>query len=192
MISDPRANCDPRHSALPFGRTTWFVASGRMEIDRASVAPDRFRRFPRLNCGGLRRPERVGACAGNKSAGLRQSRLRRRHSRILPTDAPVVKSKARDWTDSCAEEAVIPRRRRERVRSDPTAIVWDRCSGLTGSQRRSSTRAGWIQHGYRRLASEFGLGQYEAVFHENEIDVEVLPELTESDLIQLRLPLGHR
>jgi class 3 adenylate cyclase len=43
---------------------------------------------------------------------------------------------------------------------------------------------GWLR--------SLGLGQYEAVFHENEIDVEVLPELTESDLIQLRLPLGHR
>jgi SAM domain (Sterile alpha motif) len=37
-----------------------------------------------------------------------------------------------------------------------------------------------------------GLGQYEALFRESEIDAEVLPELTESDLSQLGVPLGHR
>jgi hypothetical protein len=37
-----------------------------------------------------------------------------------------------------------------------------------------------------------GLGQYEGLFRENEIDVEVLPELSESDLAQLDVPLGHR
>ena len=37
-----------------------------------------------------------------------------------------------------------------------------------------------------------GLGQYEAVFRESEIDVEVLPELTEADLEKLGAPLGHR
>jgi hypothetical protein len=34
--------------------------------------------------------------------------------------------------------------------------------------------------------------QYEAMFRESEIDAEVLPELTESDLSQLGMPLGHR
>src|ERR1700688_2897090 len=37
-----------------------------------------------------------------------------------------------------------------------------------------------------------GLGQYLATFRENEIDAEVLPELAESDLSQLGVPLGHR
>src|ERR1700760_1234870 len=37
-----------------------------------------------------------------------------------------------------------------------------------------------------------GLDQYEAMFRESEIDAEVLPELTESDLSQLGVPLGHR
>ena len=37
-----------------------------------------------------------------------------------------------------------------------------------------------------------GLGQYEAVFRESEIDVEVLPELTDADLEMLGAPLGHR
>src|SRR6202166_1083072 len=37
-----------------------------------------------------------------------------------------------------------------------------------------------------------GLGQYEATFRESEVDAEVLPELTESDLSQLGVPLGHR
>jgi hypothetical protein len=30
------------------------------------------------------------------------------------------------------------------------------------------------------------------MFRESEIDAEVLPELTESDLSQLGMPLGHR
>ena len=37
-----------------------------------------------------------------------------------------------------------------------------------------------------------GLGQYEAAFRESEINSEVLPDLTESDLSQLGVPLGHR
>ena len=36
-----------------------------------------------------------------------------------------------------------------------------------------------------------GLGQYEAVFRESEIDPEVLPELTDADLEKLGVPLGH-
>jgi SAM domain (Sterile alpha motif) len=57
----------------------------------------------------------------------------------------------------------------------------------------SSPRAGWdatmdIGGWLRGL----GLGQYEATFRESEIDAEVLPELTESDLSQLGVPLGHR
>jgi len=37
-----------------------------------------------------------------------------------------------------------------------------------------------------------GLERYEAVFRDNEIDVDVLPELTEPDLEKLGVPLGHR
>jgi hypothetical protein len=36
------------------------------------------------------------------------------------------------------------------------------------------------------------LGQYEATFRENEIDPDVLPDLTELDLEKLGIPLGHR
>src|SRR5271156_2755140 len=43
---------------------------------------------------------------------------------------------------------------------------------------------GWLR--------SLGLDQYEATFRESEIDAEVLPELTESDLSQLGVPLGHR
>jgi hypothetical protein len=38
----------------------------------------------------------------------------------------------------------------------------------------------------------FGFGQYEAAFHENEIDVEVLPDLTDADLEKIGVPLSHR
>jgi class 3 adenylate cyclase len=37
-----------------------------------------------------------------------------------------------------------------------------------------------------------GLEKYEALFRENEIDADVLPELTEQDLEKLGVPLGHR
>jgi class 3 adenylate cyclase len=37
-----------------------------------------------------------------------------------------------------------------------------------------------------------GLGQYEAVFRESEIDSEILLELTDADLEKLGVPLGHR
>jgi SAM domain (Sterile alpha motif) len=37
-----------------------------------------------------------------------------------------------------------------------------------------------------------GLGQYEDTFRQNEIDVEILPALTESHLEKLGVPLGHR
>ena len=37
-----------------------------------------------------------------------------------------------------------------------------------------------------------GLGQYEATFRENGIDVEVLPDLTDADLEKLGVLLGHR
>ena len=39
---------------------------------------------------------------------------------------------------------------------------------------------------------ELGLGRYEAAFRENEIDAEVLPELSEADFEKLGIPLGHR
>jgi hypothetical protein len=37
-----------------------------------------------------------------------------------------------------------------------------------------------------------GLERYEEAFHANEIDWEILPELNESDLEKLGLPLGPR
>ena len=37
-----------------------------------------------------------------------------------------------------------------------------------------------------------GLGQYEAMFRASEIDADILPELTDSDLEKLGVPLGHR
>jgi class 3 adenylate cyclase/tetratricopeptide (TPR) repeat protein len=37
-----------------------------------------------------------------------------------------------------------------------------------------------------------GLSQYVALFAENEVDFEVLPDLTEQDLKDLQIPLGHR
>jgi hypothetical protein len=39
---------------------------------------------------------------------------------------------------------------------------------------------------------DLGLGQYEASFRQNEIDIDILPELTEPHLEKLGVPLGHR
>src|SRR5881227_2395405 len=39
---------------------------------------------------------------------------------------------------------------------------------------------------------ELGLGQYGAVFVQADIDLAVLPDLTEADLAQLGVTLGHR
>ena len=39
---------------------------------------------------------------------------------------------------------------------------------------------------------DLGLCQYEAAFRQNEIDIDVLPELTEPHLEKLGVPLGHR
>src|SRR5579884_4276323 len=37
-----------------------------------------------------------------------------------------------------------------------------------------------------------GLGQYAQRFAENEVDLSVLPHLTDQDLRELDVPLGHR
>ena len=42
------------------------------------------------------------------------------------------------------------------------------------------------------MAERFGLGQYEALFREHEIDADVLRELVEADLEKIGVPLGHR
>src|SRR5882724_7125017 len=39
---------------------------------------------------------------------------------------------------------------------------------------------------------ELGLGQYRALFAEQAIDSDVLPDLTQEDLVHLDVPLGHR
>ena len=44
--------------------------------------------------------------------------------------------------------------------------------------------AAWLQR--------LGLGQYEQTFRDNAIDAEVLPDLTDADLQQLGVLLGHR
>jgi class 3 adenylate cyclase/predicted ATPase len=44
--------------------------------------------------------------------------------------------------------------------------------------------AAWLEH--------LGLGQYTAIFVENAIDLDVLPDLTDADFERLGVPLGHR
>src|SRR6516162_3048912 len=57
---------------------------------------------------------------------------------------------------------------------------------MIGSDPRSANMdvGGWL--------GTLGLGQYEALFRANEIDADILPELTDADLEKLGVPLGHR
>src|SRR5215472_11467935 len=43
---------------------------------------------------------------------------------------------------------------------------------------------GWVR--------SLGLGQYEAAFRENAIDLSILPDLTDQDLEKIGVLLGHR
>ena len=43
---------------------------------------------------------------------------------------------------------------------------------------------GWLQ--------QLGLGEYADVFAEQQIDLDILPELSEPDLEKLAIPLGPR
>ena len=49
-----------------------------------------------------------------------------------------------------------------------------------------------MSHDISRWLETLGLGQYAEAFARNDIDIEVLPELTEDDLRELGLSLGHR
>ena len=56
-----------------------------------------------------------------------------------------------------------------------------------------SPRSRGSPHGHRGVAVGFwGLERYVPAFRENEFDAEVLPELSEADLVTLGLPLGPR
>jgi hypothetical protein len=64
-------------------------------------------------------------------------------------------------------------------------IVHQALGGAVGINRRELVDIGtWLQ--------SLGLQRYEAAFRENEIDREVLPELEESDLEKIGIPLGPR
>ena len=39
---------------------------------------------------------------------------------------------------------------------------------------------------------DLGLGKYQKVFAENEVDFDILPKITEQDLEKLAIPLGPR
>jgi class 3 adenylate cyclase len=56
----------------------------------------------------------------------------------------------------------------------------------------ASTLASRIAVDIAAWLRELGLERYEPVFRDNEIDWEVLPELTDGDLEKLHLPLGSR
>jgi class 3 adenylate cyclase len=59
-------------------------------------------------------------------------------------------------------------------------------------QTPESETPGRIRMDVAAWLREFGLERYEPAFRDNEIDAEVLPALTEGDLVTLGLPLGPR
>src|SRR5262250_3466003 len=69
-----------------------------------------------------------------------------------------------------------------------TARPWtgrfDRRMIGSGPWSASMDVGGWLRG--------LGLGQYEALFRANEIDADILPELTDVDFEKLGVPLGHR
>src|SRR6516165_10208699 len=72
--------------------------------------------------------------------------------------------------------------------SSPTAHPWtgrfNRRMIRSGPWSAAMDVGGWLRN--------LGLGQYEALFRANEIDADILPELTEADFEKLGVPLGHR
>src|SRR5262249_49761235 len=79
--------------------------------------------------------------------------------------------------------------------------------GVITTQPSSSRARSWTGHFNRRMIRSgpwsaamdvggwlrsLGLGQYEALFRANDIDADILPELTEIDLEKLGVSLGHR
>ena len=49
-----------------------------------------------------------------------------------------------------------------------------------------------MSNGVAKWLKEIGLDMYSEVFAENDIDLRVLPELSEQDLMELGVSLGHR
>jgi class 3 adenylate cyclase len=63
---------------------------------------------------------------------------------------------------------------------------------LSGQDHDAATLSGGASMDVASWLRSLGLEKYEPVFRENEIDADVLPELTELDLEKLGVPLGHR
>src|SRR6516165_11674121 len=72
--------------------------------------------------------------------------------------------------------------------SPPTPRPWtarfNRRMIRSGPWSAAMDVGGWLR--------SLGLGQYEALFRASEIDADILPELTETDLEKLGVPLGDR
>jgi class 3 adenylate cyclase len=105
-------------------------------------------------------------------------------------------------------------RRRPPKTQPPSSIAWRRQTNapsrsiathdperMRGQQTLLDTLANLGDHrfedGYRTMdvgswLRSLGLGQYEAAFRDNAVDAEVLVELSDSDLAQLGVLLGHR
>jgi hypothetical protein len=83
------------------------------------------------------------------------------------------------WEESATTG--VPERPSERVRSTKATLDLPVC--------KSTDRAEAIDVGERLKG--IGLGQYEATFRAHDIDVDVLPDVTEADLGKIGLRLGR-
>src|SRR6516165_4639995 len=110
----------------------------------------------------------------------------------------------RNWPKRPARRRRSPRHYRRCCRSSGDG---DLCHWVITTQLSSSTARRWTGCFNRRMIRStpwsaamdvggwlrsLGLGQYVALFRASEIDADILPELTESDLEKLGVPLGHR
>ena len=69
------------------------------------------------------------------------------------------------------------------------------CRDWRPSTAKIQGQSAWrcqLTDGIERWLTAIGLGKYVDVFAQNEITIEVLPELAEADLKELGLPLGPR
>ena len=106
------------------------------------------------------------------------------------TDAFVHRNAALDRRARAVWQCWAGRRAAERGYRGKLAL--DPSLSYTSCRLNTSTAKSGGGHGRHGLAAGPRADRYETTFRDNEIDWEVLPELSEADLEKLGLPLGPR
>src|SRR3984893_17589677 len=96
-----------------------------------------------------------------------------------------------EWLPSATDKVVCGAGQRGFARDDAAyyiAVLWDKLVGVkpdnAGSAAAMQQVADWLE--------KLGLGQYAQRFAENDISFSVLPDLTDQDLKEIGVSLGHR